>query len=82
MMSLTKDDRDVVELIATKVAEKFGEAQARSMEMMLNHHQETCPHGRQLLESKWVLIGIGFALVLLTTGSSALGGLLLKILGG
>lgn len=81
-MSLTKDDRDIVELIATKVAEKFGEAQSNAMQVLIEHHQSTCPHGRQLFASKKFVLGMMVGLGALSAGGSAVGSVLMKVLTG
>ena len=83
-MAITKDDREIIRLIANEVANevasKFAESQRETMSMMISHHQETCPHGRKLLESKWFLAGVCCVVVILTAGGSALGTMLMKIL--
>lgn len=85
-MSLTKDDRDIVALIAKEVAQEvskeFAAAQTQAMNALIDHHKDTCPHGRKLLESKWFLAGIGAVLTLLSAGGSAIGSIITKLVTG
>jgi hypothetical protein len=81
-MALTDQDRESIELIATRIAEKFAAVQAKGMQELIRLHEENCPTGRKLLESKRFLAGIAAAYVMLTAGGSALGTVILKLLTG
>lgn len=82
-MALTQGDKDTIRVIASEIAveigEKVAEALRRNVEQMIALHQATCPAGRGVVASKWVLVGIGVALMLLTAGGSALGDLLMRL---
>ncbi len=92
-MAITDQDRDSIELIATRVGETFHASQMEMVEKMLDgqmtavqrmieHHQTACPHGRRLLQSRFFLAGAIAGLLLVTAGGSALGSVLLKLLAG
>jgi hypothetical protein len=68
--------------VAEKIAKEFAKAQGQAMAQMIAHHQETCPHGRQLFGSKRFLLGLLVGLGLLTAGGSALGSVFIKLLTG
>lgn len=85
-VTLTQADQRIVAWIAREIAEELGEklaaAQTKAMAQMIAHHQETCPHGRQLFGSKRFLLGLLVGLGLLTAGGSAVGSVLMKLLTG
>ncbi len=78
-MALTEGDKDTIRVIAGEIGQNIGDALRENVEQMIALHQATCPSMRSVLASKWVLVGIGAALMVLTTGGSVLGELLLKI---
>lgn len=72
-MPLSEQDRETIELIATRISEK----QLAAVEALIEQHRATCPYGRQLLGSRWLLVGL---IVGLSAGGSALGNILIQLL--
>jgi hypothetical protein len=69
-VALTDQDRETIELIASRVAEKFSESQAAAVQAMIDHHRDTCPHGRRLRDTRFFVIG-GICVVLILVKDAA-----------
>ena len=55
LMALTEQDRDYIREVAINSAT---EVCKQVIEDMLKWHTEACPHGKSILASKWVLLGV------------------------
>jgi len=72
-MALTEQDRESIELMATKINHGTLAAAKEMVEQMLEHHRLTCPAGQQILAGRRFLLGVLCGLGVLTAGGSAVG---------
>ena len=72
-MALNDEDRAYIKEASTNIA---GEVSERIIERVMKWHIKSCPHGKSILISKWLIIGacIGSSL-----GSGTLVAVLMKI---
>lgn len=69
-MALTEQDREYIREVAVNSAT---EVSKQIIEDVLKWHIDACPHGKSILASKWVMIGV-------CAGSGVSGGGLVAVL--
>lgn len=72
-MALTEQDRESIELLATRIYEKVQPATLRAVEMMIAHHKDTCEYGMAVRKARWMAFGAALAVIVLSAGSAGAG---------
>lgn len=54
-MSLSEPDREYIREVAVNAA---GEVSKQIIEDLLKWHTKACPHGKSIIASKWLVVGV------------------------